>query len=759
MRYVFLFLSLLALLAVPLPLPAQITTGNIVGTVTDETGAVLPGVTVTLTGENVAGAQTSVTNQQGRYRFPYLPPGEYDITFVLEGFATLTRERIRVSVGGNVEENVVLQLREVAETVTVTGETPVVDVRSTEFDTNYDREWVENAPTRRFVFFDYLNAAPGISQNNYDSSRSSVMGSGTDENSYQLDGIDITTPLNGVSWPWPNIDAIEEVEVLALGAPAEYGNAAGAVYNIVTRQGSNTFQGDVNFFFQSQGLTSRNTTEEEDDGLPYHRDKFNDFTAQVGGYIVKDKLWFFGGYQYQRNNASQPGVDPNFPTREENDRVMAKVNYQINHENKLMFMYHEDFFYLPWNQTANDAPSTVAVENGETPAANLTYTGILSEDTLLEGSFSGFWGTDHSDPINDGQPRVMPRFYNLDTGEITGGTYLWYDADVFKTSLSGKLTHYADDFLGGSHDFKFGVQYHRGGLTGNIGYNDFIYSYQYYGYTYAYGYSYEPFAYSGVSREIGAFIDDTFRVNDRLTLNLGVRYDNRRAIVEDLVLRGENENPTGEEFPGIDNLFTWNTVSPRVGFNLKLTEGGETIVKGHYGRYYRQIITCEYCIDIGSSPHTFFFGDYDLETQSFINLEVLETLPANAGVDPNYKNPYTDQFIVGFERELAPELGIELNYAYKRGRDYSAWQDTRGVYEDTVYIDDQGVDATGATIPVQRLVSDPEDRFFLITNSDQVKTDIHAFTVQVTKRMSDNWQLISSLSLLRARGLLPSGRG
>ena len=664
-----------------------------------------------------------------------------------------------VSVGGTVEVNVVLTLGDVAETITVIGETPIVDTRSTKIDTTYDREWVDNAPIQRNVFFDYLASAPGVSQGSYGDSTFSVMGSGGDENTYQLDGTDITTPLNGVSWPWPDIDSIEEVEILSLGAPAEYGNAAGAVFNIVSRQGSNEFHGDVNFYIQTQGLTDRNTTDEEDEGFPFNRDEYTDFTAQLGGPILKDKLWFFAGGQYQRNSLSQPGVDPRFPVSQKNDRIMTKLNYQINHENKIVFMYHTDWFYLPWGQSANEAPSTFQVENGKTPAVNVTYSGVLSENTLVEGRFSGFYSDEHSDPIIEGQPRVMPRFYNLDTGEVTGGTYGWYDADIRKTSINGKMTHYAEDFLGGSHEFKFGVQWFRGGTTnGNWQYNDFIYTYEYDGYEYAYGYSYDNYAYGGIATETGVWFDDTFLLNDRLTLNLGLRYDHRRASVDDLVVRDENGNPTGEEFPGIDSLYTWDTLSPRLGFNYKLTGDGKTTFKAHYGRYYRQIVVCEFCTNIGTSPHALFFGDYDLDNRRFFDLELVELQPFNVGVDPGYKNPHTDQVIVAFERELAPELGLQVSYAHKRGRDYARWEDTTGVYENTVYIDDQGADATGESIPVQRLLSDPADRFFQITNSDEMNTTINAFTVQVVKRMADNWQLTSSLSYVRTDGILASSR-
>ena len=255
------------------------------------------------------------------------------------------------------------------------------------------------------------------------------------------------------------------------------------------------------------------------------------------------------------------------------------------------------------------------------------------------------------------------------------------------------------------------------------------------------------------------WFDDSWRIGDRLTINLGVRFDHKNAGVDDLILQDFEQNPTGVEFPGIDSLYVWTPVSPRIGFNYSITEDGRTVVKAHYGRYYRQIITCEYCLNIGGSPHDNLFGFWDFEAQDFVDLEVIQSIPGNRAIDPDYTNPYTDQVIVGFERELGTDLALQVNYAYKRGRDYSTWQDTAGVYEDAVYIDDQGTDATGAAIPVQRLLSDPADRFFQITNDERMNTRIHALTVQFIKRMSSNWQTNTSFSYTDTDGALPSGRG
>ncbi len=748
---------LLTLVLAALPAFAQRTTGSIVGTVTDDSGAVLPGATVTLKGEAIVGAQTTTTNERGFYRFAALPPGSYTMSFTLAGFGTLNRT-IKVDVGGTEEANIGLRVESRSEAVEVVGTAPVVDTQTTQVSTNYDKDWVRNAPVPRFTFFDLINAAPGVNQSVAGDSRSTSLGSGSNENSYQLDGTDFTAPLTGAAWPWPNTDAIEEIEVLSLGAPAEYGNMQGAVFNVVTRQGSNAFHGDANFYYQHDKLTSRNTTAAQDGGHPYHRDKFNDLTLQLSGPVVKDKLWFFGSYQYQRNNEAYSGTPAEFPAKSNADRMFFKINWQINPKNKLMLAYHDDFYRIPCSGTvpcsAVAAPETNAVEHGHNPSPNLTYTGVLSDKTYIEARVSGFYGKDHSDPLLGGS-RIARQYQDLDSGLITGGVYSWYDGDIWKTAVSAKVSHFADKFLGGSHDFKFGVQFNDGGHDYVQGYNDLIYTY---GSTPAFGYIQAPFHIAGKERSIGVFFDDTYRLTSRLTLNLGARFDHSRASFDSYPYLDREGRPTGQSSPAVDNLYTWNSVSPRVGFNWKLTADGKTSLKAHYGRYYRGVITGEFDDTSPSvSPRFLFSGLYD--DQGNPQDLTLVSDNTNLKVDPNFKNPYTDQFIVGIEREIVKDLGISVNYVHKRGKRYGGWLETRGVYETVPYVDDQGAEANGQVIPVQALVSDPADRLFLLTNPPQMSSRFNGVTIQLTKKMSHNWEMVASLVLSKSTGRLGSSLG
>jgi hypothetical protein len=741
-RTLVLICTIAALFAIPWAAHAQRTTGDIRGTITDDTGAVLPGVTLTLRGPAVPGAPTTVTNESGVYRFPNLPPGTYTINAELQGFSINEQTGVVVSLGGLTELNIQLKVSTQQETVTVTAETPVVDSTTTQITTNYSREWIENAPVRRFTFFDLINAAPGVSPATSTSSRSQSFGSATNENMYLLDGTDFTAPLTGAAWPWPNTDAIEEVQVLSLGAPADYGNLAGAVFNVVTRQGSNTFHGDGNFYFQNQSLTGRNTTDDQDDGLPYHRDEFKDATVQLGGPVMKDKFWFFGSFQYQKDADSQPATPAEFPAVSSAKRYFYKLNYQINNDNRLQFQTHDDFYRIPGRATAVTAPSTIGVETGHNPSPGLMYTGVINPSTVFEARYSGFYGVDHGNPLNGG-PRVARRFNDLDTGQITGGIYSWYDGKSAKTAFSGKLTKFADNFLGGNHDFKLGVQYNSGLGEYTFGPNDYIYTY---GSTPAYGYTQLPYTQGGRMRALGVFVDDTYQLG-RMTLNLGVRFDSSKAYFVPQDVLDASGTPTGAKSAAIDELFRWNALSPRIGINLKANASGTALIKAHYGRYYRGIVTGEFDnISPSLTPRYVFSGLY---SPAGVPLD-LELVSDNSrvSVDPDLKNPYTDQFILAWEQQVRTDLGFSVNYVHKRSERQTAFPDVGATYQLVSY-----AAPSGADVPqVYQLIGSADARRFQIRNDDRMSARYNGVAFEIKKRMSNRWQANFGLTLSKSTG-------
>lgn len=771
-RIVFVIAAMVSVL--PVALYAQRTTGSVVGTVKDTSGALLPGVSVSVTGANVVGSQTALTNEQGFYRVLGLPPGEYQVSFALAGFKTLKRTGLRIGLGQQVEEGASLEVSQLQEEVTIVADALVVDTTSNEVGTNFERTYVENAPLRRLSFFDLVAAAPGSLQagdNGFNAQRTMAYGSSYDENSFQLDGVDITETFFNEALAEPNTDAIEEVEVLSLGAPAEYGNASGAVYNIVTRQGTNAFHGDVNFFYQSDGLTSSNTSDvrladadgtfydacptEASTRCPFFRDTFKDFTAQLGGPLIKDKLWFFASYGIQRDYFAEAGTDTSrllTQRRKKSDRYMAKLNWHINPSHKVVGNIHYDKREDDYGIGVTQAPTEAVTRVGKTPTPGVAYTGVLSNRTVLDVRYSGFYGQVALEPTDPSQPRDLDRFYDLDTGLTSGGFYYWYDTNPTKRqTYTAKVSHQADRFLGAGHDFRFGVQYSDAQAKGLYGYNDFVYTYTYNGTRYGYGYERQPFSYSGNARNLGVFFDDTARVSDRFTLNFGLRLDRNKAFAAAQAEVDERGEPTGTSFPRQD-LFTWTHWSPRLGFNWKVTGDGRTVLKGFYGRYHRAVATGEYANVIGPSIRPTFAGTgYDFATGEFSELTFLEG-NTNLGVDPDYESPRTDQLTLSFERELAQGLGTSLSYSYKRARDYAVWEDITGVYSRVPFTDDLDPDASGATFDLFRLDSDPAERQFRITNGATTGSDVHAVSLAVLKRMTDKWQANASVTWLRGTG-------
>ncbi|HEX7767725.1 MAG TPA: carboxypeptidase regulatory-like domain-containing protein, partial [Nitrospira sp.] len=457
-------LCIAALLLGVTPVRAQRTTGEIVGVVSDDSNLVLPGVSITLHGSGVPSAGlVSVTGGNGAYRFPTLPPGTYDLEAVLQGFSSLKREGIAVGVGSIVTLDLTMKVGSLEETITVSGASPVVDLATAQVSTNYTKEWVEAAPVRRFSFFDLINSAPGVSQTTSTSSgttNATSLGSSVNDNSYQIDGTNLTAPGAGGGWAWPNTDAIQEIEVLQLGASSEYGNVQGAVFNVVTRQGGNEYHGDANFYFMNDALTARNTTAAQDGGKPYYRQDFKDTTYQLSGPFVKDKLWFFGSFQYQNNADAAPGFGPAGAVASYAKRVFYKLNYNITANHRIMHGYHDDYWGLPPAQTNPlTALSTLSKSHGDNPTPNLVYTGTLSGSTYIEARLSGYFAKDSNDPIVAGQTPGLLQVTNDDTGEVTGGITQWATNKSWRRGSSFKFSHYESSFAGGSHDLKSGIQY------------------------------------------------------------------------------------------------------------------------------------------------------------------------------------------------------------------------------------------------------------------------------------------------------------
>jgi len=735
---ILLFISLLFLAKTS---EAQIRTGTITGTVKDETGELLPGATVELSGEKLLGGiRSAITDEKGKFRFPNLMPGEYELKISLEGFQPAKIKALRLSVAETVTVDVTLKLFALEEKIEVTAEAPIVDIKQSGFTTTIDSKLFESLPTRRFSIFDIAQQAPGISHSgNLKTQWVSAMGSESTSNTFYFEGVETTSPYNAGSWLWANPDQIEEINVVQVGAPAEYGNFQGMVINLVSKSGSNEFHGNLNFYQQWDWLTDNNTPWEE---FPYHRDKYLELTGTLGGYLKKDRIWFFLAGQLMTDRETGVGADPRYPAKYYLDTMFVRVDWQINKRNKLTFANDTNWYYWGESPTATTPYEVTGSEKSWNPLPSLTWTSILSNKTFFDLKYSGFWVTLYSGAA-DGD-KVTPSRYDWYTGIRSGNYPYWGEWPSGSHQIQGTVSHFADDFLQGDHDFKFGVIYNHSWSYWKWGYCSGVVYYDWMGYPYT-AYMRLPEEYGGVTNRISIFLDDSWTVSDRLTVNLGFRFDHIRGGYPEFNRLDRFGNPTGDKTAANMDLIKWDTLSPRVGIAYQLTADRKTILRASYGRYYDHMLIRDF--DDGSPSRTSVYGYYyNWDTGAYDILFWYRDPLANIGIDSNLKNPYSDQFSIGFERELFPTVSISLNGVYKKSKDKIATHNTGGAYELIDYYDAYG----NQTIKVYNQINSPAENFYLTTNPGDY-SDYKALIITFEKRLSHNWQMNANLTLSRAR--------
>ncbi|HXG87612.1 MAG TPA: carboxypeptidase-like regulatory domain-containing protein [Vicinamibacterales bacterium] len=283
-------------------LSAQTQTGEIFGKATDRTGAILPGVTVTVTGPALLKAQSATTAVSGAYRFANLPIGVYTVTFELQGFRRVVNEQVRIQAGLNAEINGKLELSSVEETVTVTGESPVVDTKSASLGTNFGKELLEAIPSARDPWV-ILEQTPGMVMNvqnvggNQSGQQASFAAHGSSSNQqWNLDGGTITDMASGSSPTYFDFDSFDEIQITTAGGDASQ-EASGVAINFLTKTGSNQFRGSGRIFDANQRFQSSNTPAEvalQNGGAGNPLKDVIEYGTEMGGPIKKDKAWYWG---------------------------------------------------------------------------------------------------------------------------------------------------------------------------------------------------------------------------------------------------------------------------------------------------------------------------------------------------------------------------------------------------------------------------------------------------------------------------------
>jgi TonB-dependent receptor-like protein/carboxypeptidase family protein len=749
-------LLLLATFILPATTGAQGLNGALVGTVRDEQGGVLPGALVRVASPALIGGElTATTNERGQLRFPVLAPGSYALTIELPPrFATYREENITIGAGATLERTVVLTVAGVAEAVVVEGSSRI-EARSSGFETRFGPEYLRTIPTRRFSMFDLIRAAPGVSPTSPASgtiNTVSTFGSAVNENAFLVDGTNFTCPCQGVSRAEPGVDVIQEVQVQSIGASVEYGNIQGAVFNVLTKQGGDRFQYDASYYAQMSSLTSQPVVRPVPAGsVPssgYERERYRDFTTNLGGPIRRDRLWFFGGYQYLRDYDSQPGADPQFARVYEQDKVFGKLTWRLSPTLQLMQSFHEEFWVnanpptlvTPFAATLRLDASVPSMTFG-----HLTHT--LSSNTVWDVRVGRF-GYTREDESSTGD-RTTPNRFDRITGVSSGNVQQIGGLTLNRVTGKAVLNRYQPGMFGADHQLRVGTEAERGEhhqpavIPGGIRFVDSA------GQPFQ-TVSRDPSISGGRFNAIALFASDSVTVKDHVTVNAGLRFDHSDAISQDVSALDAAGFETDRTVEGLGKLYTWNVLSPRLGVTAKLSADGRTMLRASYGRFNQGVLTGELSpIHPGVTSITTMA--FNAATGGYTSLVSVVDPRINLALDTDTRPPHTDEYSVGLDREITPRLAAAVAYIRKNGSDFIAWTDVGGQYrEETRTL------ADGRNLPVFVLTNSTAARRFLLTNPDDYSLTYNGLVVALDKRRSNGWQAFGSYTFSRTTGLLVS---
>ena len=749
---------------------AQISTGSIYGKVTDEQSAVLPGATVTLTGANI-GARTTHSGSGGEFRFLNLDPGTYTVAVSLGGFAT-TQRSVIVNANVNVEVAFVAKVASVSETVTVDAETPVVDSKKMGTGTTVTADELSKLPNSRDPWA-FMRTVPGVQIDRVNQAgsesgqQSGFVGKGSPQTDtmWVLDGVVITDPAAvGASPNYYDFDSFEEVAITTGGADVRVATG-GVGINLVTKRGTNAFHGEVSGFFASHELEASNLPAElegdprlQGNDKADHAQQLAEYGGNLGGPIVKDKLWFWGSYgkqdlRIQRLNQSQDKT----VLKDYN----AKLNWQVSSSNML------SAYWFLGDKIKLGRPNTRGLGT-ETPSHTRDQ-GSVYEDNNWPHGFLKLEDNHVFSPSF--MLNVKLSHYNQGFGLVPeGGLGLSEGLDLVNSIAYGSSkqtqsvrpadTINADaSYFAGRHEFKFGYAYRRTSaqssslLPGN-GIEARIET--------ARG------KIARIQREVvsefggsynSLYAQDTY-TSSRLTVTGGLRWDLQKA---------HNSPTTAAANPLFPNILpelvydgggptiSWSDISPRVGFTYALDDSHKTQLRGNFSIFTQQLAQPDVTVvnPIGGVARVDYRWN-DLNNNNIIDganeVDIAGGplgVPVNASlstvnqIDPNYKAPRDLELLGGIDHELAPNFSVSATYTYRRTSNvpYLSYIGVNG----TDWVPCDPVSANGYTVPCQDVgpanaaALDANSAGQRLSNRPGYHRNYSGIEVTAVKRLSNRW--------------------
>ncbi len=823
------------------PAAAQEQAGSIAGVVRDWSDAVLPGAMVKARGPQMAGVGKAVANSEGVYRFPSLPAGTYSVTATLRGFSPRTVENVVLQLGQLLEVDLTLLVGGVSESVVVTGRPPILDTRQTASFTTIEEDVIGRVPKGR-DFTSLVKMAPGIEDETM-SGGIQVEGASGAENRFVIDGMDTTDLLLGTSGKEMLVDFVAQVQVKSSGYNAEFGGATGGVISAVTKSGSNSVRGSVglhyqdNRFYGGRSPASRywpwdQETPERGLFYPNTPSTYLSPTADLGGPILKDKLWYYVGYGLTSNSYERDAIfhlDPSKSNRHfewwnrsqvlnynVTSPVTNNIRVKLGGSNQRSGGQNAAPTLEPQNSTLPDGRSTQGYtltslpknpdgtidqaaydwrwnkrsatrDTSDTWSANLDW---VIRSQLFANLFAGYFRTNAWTPPESRSNQVRHSFSSSNTG-IAGIPQqfkqpAYYDdipsvyatlKDVYsRFNLSANATWFKS--WAGLHTFKAGAafeQLRNDSFSGDTNPEIAFYWNRTwwtsdgrrvrgkYGY-----YSVSQSGYIGdVRSNDGAlWLQDSWTIRNRLTINAGVRAENEHI---------PTYKPDGAEI----NFGFREKTAPRLGFAYDIKADGRWKLYGSYGwffdatkleaakelfggyhwmYYYWTLDTYDWpSINCGEGttgcPGTFIEQENVRPSTNTVDpiLEAYFNRPGMTGVDPNLRPMKTGEFTLGADHELNTTMSVGVRYAHK-------WL-TRAIEDVAVFIPGAGGDDYEAPGTVDYVLGNPGFGYTEVLNPSypEFKTphavrNYDSLELRFKKRFGNRWSLDASYLYSRLWG-------
>ena len=759
------------------------TTGAIDGRVSDTSNAVLPGVTVTIASQAMMGTRDTVTTGTGTFRFVSITPGLYEVSFELPGFATVKRADVQVGAGFTATLNISMQVAGLEEAVTVTGVSPVVDTQATKISTSFNAKMLAQTPNGANDPWAMLAETPAVKMTRIDVGGSTA-GTQTSFTAYGIggqrpyfEGINGTEGTGSIG-NYPDMNAFDEVTVNTVGNNAEMG-PPGVMMVFVVKSGGNTYHGSTGINYTDGDWQSFNIDDaqvalgvvgggglgpKDTNRLSLFRDSF----AQLGGYIQKDKLWWFGAVRESLNEVRLT----NFPVKPFETTLQVyqgKGTYQLSQNNKFIGYYQFNAKIQPnrldrfqLNATSaifRDADSTFRQYQGNF-VSKAEFNSVINDAMFFEirtgqwGYYRSFLGYTTSPSYEDTSSRL-----------VSGASNKQWDRPR-RNQVLGSLSYFKEGF-GGTHNLKFGWEIFRETATGGSfagAYNDVVHILRN-------GAPLEVFL-LGNPQEATAgvwntsfYLTDTWRASSRVTLNLGVRFDRYKNFLSEQTHEADRFFPEKVVFPAVNSgLRLWNLAAPRAGISYNVTGDGRTVIKANWGWYWNNPGTAS-ANPNGSWQKRHAWTDTN-KNGVWDSGEEGRLISSSGGVattslDPDQKDPYTIDMSVWLERELIDNLGIRGGFVHRTQQQQTGTINRNQPYDAfnvPTTVRDPGRDGVAGTaddgglIAANNLAAQyvglPTVSF--VTNVDRTPSKYDTIEIALNKRMSNHWSASTSYSFTKS---------